>query len=87
MILCPEMRCYYIRRRAEAKMGALLRDTEKAKGGDHGGRPKIDGSRKEPSNETPTLAEIGVTKKQSSEFQQLAAVPKAQFDAADHVST
>jgi hypothetical protein len=33
------------------------------------------------------FSELGITEKQSSEFQQLAAVPKAQFDAADHVST
>jgi len=40
---------------------------DKAKGSDRGGRRrKFDGARKEPSNEKSTLAELGITKKQSS---------------------
>ena len=53
----------------------------KAKGCEHGGRSRIDGSRVEPSNPTPTYAELGVTKKLASVAQQLAALPAATREA------
>jgi hypothetical protein len=58
---------------AEIKLGEYLKATPKATGGEHGGRVKeIDGTREEPSNPTPTLAELGISKKLSSEAQRLA---------------
>jgi hypothetical protein len=60
-------------------MGAFLKQIPKATGGEHGGRPKIDGARSEPSNPTPTLAEIGITKKQSATAQKLADILKPEF--------
>jgi hypothetical protein len=61
-----------IRLRAERRLGELLRETPKAKGTEHGGRSKKDGSRKEPSNPTPTLADSGISKKLSSRARTLA---------------
>lgn len=80
-----EDRCYYIRRRAEAKVGQLLSQMEKAKGGAEPGIGRGGAKNAVPSENRippPTLAELGITKKQSSEFQQLAAVPKKEFEAA-----
>jgi len=64
---------------AERKMGQMLKQTERAKGG-------------QPYQETPTsaqgalveaqptLAELGITKKESSRAQKLAGVPRESFD-------
>jgi hypothetical protein len=67
---------FEIRIEALARLGELLRDTPKATGGEHGGRAKVDGSRKEPSSPTPTLADLGLDKKTSMIAQQLAVMPK-----------
>ena len=58
--------------RAVARMGELLKAMPKAKGtrGQLAG-----GSRRAPPADSPTLAESGVTKKQSSRAQQVASVP------------
>jgi hypothetical protein len=69
-----------IRFRAERRAGELLAESPKATGGAHGGKPKIDGSRSQPSNPTPTLEDLGVTKTQSSRWQQLAALPDDKFE-------
>jgi phage N-6-adenine-methyltransferase len=69
-----------IRLRAERRAGELLADAPKAVGGEHGGKSRIDGSRVQPSNPTPTLADLGVTKTQSSRWQQLAALPEEKFE-------
>jgi phage N-6-adenine-methyltransferase len=73
-----------IRIRAERRLGELLLEQKAtvglATGGEHGGRPKIDGSRAEPSNARPTLADIGVDKKLSSHAQKVAAIPEAEFE-------
>ena len=61
-----------IKIRAERRAGELLADMDKAKGGEHGGKPPLDGERREPSNPTPTLASLGITKKQSSQWQAMA---------------
>lgn len=71
-----------IRLRAERKLGEILIKTPMAKGGDHGGKRKIDGSRKVPSNPTPTLADAGISKKLSSQSKELAAAPEDEFEAA-----
>jgi hypothetical protein len=67
--------------RAKAKLGEQLARTEKGKGGERGGKASLDGSRKEPSNPTPTLAEMGLSKKESAEAQELARAGAAKLEA------
>lgn len=70
-----------IRLRAERRLGEILRDTPKATGGTHGGRPTKLGAKQEPSfNAPPTLADMGIDKKLSSRAQKLAAVPEPEFE-------
>jgi N6-adenosine-specific RNA methylase IME4 len=74
-----------IRILAERRVGELIvaqrESVGLAKGAEHGGRRrKIDGARKEPSNQRPTLSEAGIDKKLSARAQQLAAVPAPAFD-------
>jgi len=68
-----------IRIRAERRLGELLRQQKEtvglATGGEHGGKPSIDGTRAEPSIKRPTLAEAGIDKKLSSHAQKVAAKP------------
>lgn len=64
-----------IKVRALARLGELLQGLEKASGGQKGGRKRIDGSRSEPSNTPPTLADMGVSKKVAAVAQQLASLP------------
>jgi N6-adenosine-specific RNA methylase IME4 len=70
--------CAEIRLRAEIKAGELLAKMEKAKaapGNQYTGPlPRENGSK--------TLADHGITPKQSMQWQQLAALPKAQIQAA-----
>lgn len=47
---------------ALTRLGEMLKAAPKATGGEHGGKPRIDGSRVEPSNPTPTLADLGIDK-------------------------
>jgi hypothetical protein len=70
--------------RAARKAGELLKVREKAKGfaGNPGGRgaPIV---RSENSTAHPkTLAELGISKQQSSDWQKLAAVPREEFETA-----
>jgi len=67
--------------RTKAKLGEYLAKTGKAKGGERGGKASLDGSRKEPSNPTPTLAEMGISKKDSAEAQELARAGAARLEA------
>jgi hypothetical protein len=69
-----------IRFRAEQRAGEMLAAMPKAVGGEHGGEAKIDGSRSQPSNPAATLAELGITKTQSSRWQKLAALPEDKFE-------
>jgi hypothetical protein len=66
-----------IRIRAERRVGELMqaqRETEGlATGGEHGGRPRIDGSRSDPSIQRPTLAEVGIDKHLADRARKLAA--------------
>jgi ParB family chromosome partitioning protein len=65
-----------LRIRAERRMGEALREAEvKA------GRPK-ENPTPGASFQAPTLEQIGVTAKQSSRYQQIAAIPKATFETA-----
>ena len=67
-----------IRLRAERKCGQLLREREM-----RAGRPK-----EKPSNDliiaegAGTLAELGISRNQSSQWQQLAAIPDDEFEQA-----
>ena len=70
-----------LKTRALVKLGELLESLPKAKGGEHGGKSRIDGSRVEPSNPTLSYADLGVTKKLASVAQQLAALPAATREA------
>jgi len=66
---------------AERRMGELLAETERAKGTAGAGRPKIGSNRTIPPNsQSPTLAELGVSKRESAEAQMLAEIPRAEFD-------
>jgi len=73
-----------IRMRAERRLGEMIRVQKEtvglATGGEHGGKPSIDGSRAEPSNKRPTLAEAGIDKKLSARAQKMAAVPEEKFE-------
>ena len=78
----PERRACEIRLRAERRAGQLLAERDKAKGTDVGGRTKLDGSRELPSNRPETYAELGISRDQASKWQQLAAIPHDEFEAA-----
>jgi len=67
-----------IRLRAERKAGAILRTMQKAKGspGNQHTGPLTR------SEGTKTLADLGITHNQSSQWQKLAEVPEAEFEAA-----
>jgi hypothetical protein len=66
-----ERRACEIRLRAERKAGELLRNIEKAKPG-----PKPEFNNTTVSNSPLTLRELGISPKQSSDWQRLAAVPE-----------
>lgn len=68
----PERRACEIRLRAEKKAGQLLAVMERAERG----RPS------EQMSSRPTLSDLGVSRDQSSKWQQLAQVPEEQFEAA-----
>jgi hypothetical protein len=63
--LCRFTRCYALE--AGRKMGEILEKTERAKGTDKAGRKNLDGYRTLPSNPPPTLADLGLTKRESAE--------------------
>jgi hypothetical protein len=66
-----------IKVRAERRCGELLSHMEKRDGGD------AMKARSNPSTEVPpTLADIGLTRDQSSRYQQLAAMPDDHFETA-----
>jgi len=65
-----------IRMRAERKWGQMYTEAEKAKGGGD----TSTGTRKEPVQEPPTLAEMGVDRKFSSKAQKIGAIPDDKFE-------
>ena len=70
-----------IRLRGERKGGELLRDMAKATGAKMEGR-KPDGAPRWSDDPTAeTLAKLGISKQQSSDWQKLAAIPEAEFEA------
>lgn len=67
---------------SERKMGQLLLDTERAKGTRCvGGDKRSGGTVILPPEQAPTLAEIGLTKRDSSQAQKLAKLPEEVFEA------
>jgi len=64
-----------IKVRAERRCGELLRTTEKNKGGNPNLSRRSTGS-------LPTLESIGITRDESSRYQQLAAMPDKHFETA-----
>ena len=66
-----------IRLLAERQMGEFVAEMPKNAGANGS---VVSGSRRKPvKDETPTLAEVGITKKQSHVAQKLAAIPKEEF--------
>lgn len=66
---------------AERRMGEMLAAAELNRGTAGQGRPKKGGNAIEPpKDETPTLAELGVSKRESSEAQALASLPIEAFE-------
>lgn len=76
------MRAIEIRVRAERRCGELLAEMEKAKGAPGPGRGKAGSTVRPPFTDAPTLADLGISKTQSSRWQQLAEVPEEEFEAA-----
>jgi hypothetical protein len=74
-----EHRACSIRLRSERKAGALLKAMAKAKGA---AEPGTNRGTTRSSDATASLAELGVSKDQSSQWQKLADVPKEQFEQA-----
>jgi hypothetical protein len=72
-----------IKLRAERRAGELLAEMEKNKGGGEPGVGRA-GKNAVPSGDRitapPTLADLGVSKKQSSEWQKLAGLPENEFE-------
>lgn len=75
-------------RRAEIRAGELLREMAKNKGTRGDGRPKLGGNSELPPKDTsPKLADLGVSKTQSSRWQKLAALPKDKQEAKIKAAT
>lgn len=73
-----------IRMRAERRLGELIQAQKEtvglAKGGEHGGRTRIDGSRVDPANPRPTLAEVGIDKHLADRARKMAAISEKKFE-------
>jgi N6-adenosine-specific RNA methylase IME4 len=70
-----------IRLRAERRAGELLLAMEKNKGARGGGKKDAPRGRlKQPRDVTPKLAEIGISKSQSANWQRLAKLPEKDFE-------
>lgn len=67
---------------AERRLGELLKETERAKGAAGGGQKESSrGAYVELRDSVPTLADLGLTKKESSRAQILAELPEQTFTA------
>jgi hypothetical protein len=75
-----EMRAIEIRLRAERKAGELLSLRDKAKGAREPGTNR--GTTPRPNGGASTLDELGISEKQSRQWQKLADVSQEQFEAA-----
>ncbi len=69
---------------AERKMGEMLLSTQRHSGGKPGAKPNVTSAHRvlvtPSSRPTPTLKELGLSKKESSSAQKLAKLPQPQFD-------
>ena len=82
MNLEAERQACSVRLRAEKQAGVLLKESVKAKGSDYGGKG-LDGNPREPSiTAPPTIESMGISKKQSSDWQKLAEIPDEVFELA-----
>src|SRR5262249_7581136 len=74
-----------IRMRATRRLGQLMQAQKEsvglATGGEHGGRRRIDGSRKDPSIVRPTLAMQGIGKHLAHQARVLSARSEEDFEA------
>jgi len=75
-----ERRAAEIRMRAERKAGQLLAATPKAKGAREPGTQR--GTTPRHEGRASTLKELGISEKQSSQWQKLGAMPQEDFDIA-----
>ena len=67
---------------AERRLGQLLKESQRATGGDRAGRTsKLGCTRLVQANLPPTLTEIGVSRKESAHAQFLAELPEPVFEA------
>lgn len=70
-----------IRLRAERRIGEMIAKMPKNKGTAGQGRPKLGGDIvSPPKDETPTLADVGISKKQASRWQAESELPPEQFE-------
>lgn len=76
-----ERQAVEIRLRAERRAGQLLRDREKAKGTRMMGREPGGEPRRSDDTTTEKLADLHISKQQSSDWQQLADIPDDGFEA------
>jgi hypothetical protein len=78
-----ERKACEIRLRAERRAGQLLKEMEKAKGGQPYQKSyQSDDPTSSPNGDNKTLDELGVSKQQSSDWQKLADVPEEEFELA-----
>ncbi len=73
-----------IKVRAERRCGELLKAnlTTPAERGSMGAEARWDGKSSDTTSHRPTLADMGLTKDESSRYQQLAAMPAEHFETA-----
>ncbi|MEY2686857.1 MAG: hypothetical protein RL375_1055 [Pseudomonadota bacterium] len=71
-----------IKVRAERRCGELLARTEKSRGAAEPGTARGTTRSNDATASTPTLAQMGLTKDESSRYQQLAAMPADHFETA-----
>jgi hypothetical protein len=63
-------------RRAERRLGELIKLQKETVGLARGGQPYQAGSKRAPVENQPTLADAGIDKKRSSRAQKVASVPE-----------
>ena len=68
--------------RAERKMGEMLKDTERQKPGQY--KQSLNGNQSEPFEIPPTLAELGLSKRESSRAELIAGLPEDAFEEIEN---